>query len=121
MGDFKAQFHEDGGRTRATFTRERTFTATLRKSEAQPHGTFEDAKPFKASVRDGNTEMRSTFGTVVQVSTGDHYRGEYEVIPSGETQTLPTMGKTLGANIRVRPIPSNYGLITWNGSTLTVS
>ena len=53
-------------------------------------------------------------------STGD-YSGPYEVTPSTETQTLSTRYKTLENNITINPIPNNYGLITWDGTTLTVS
>jgi hypothetical protein len=49
------------------------------------------------------------------------YEGAYEVTPSRQSQVLPTALKNLSQNIVVNPIPSNYGLITWNGSTLTVS
>lgn len=49
------------------------------------------------------------------------YSGEYEVTPSQETQVLYTEGKALAENVIVHPIPSNYGLITWNGAVLTVS
>ncbi len=49
------------------------------------------------------------------------YSGSYEVTPSAVTQTLQTTDKILSQNIVVNPIPSNYGLIAWNGSVLTVS
>ena len=49
------------------------------------------------------------------------YDGIAEITPSQDTQILQTSNKTLTRNIVVNPIPSNYGLITWNGSTLTVS
>ena len=52
---------------------------------------------------------------------GIPYGGPYEVVPNQSTQTLNTAGKTLANNVTVKPIPSNYGLITWNGSVLTVS
>lgn len=54
------------------------------------------------------------------VIVGD-YEGSYVATPSAERQMLPTSGKILTMDIVVEPIPSNYGLITWNGSTLTVS
>ena len=62
-------------------------------------------------------------GTVIKVTEHDLpvYSGQTEVTPSEETQTLQTANKTVLHNIVVNPIPSNYGLITWNGSTLTVS
>lgn len=49
------------------------------------------------------------------------YTGAYEVTPSAETQTLDTEGLRLTRPVVVNPIPNNYGLITWNGSFLTVS
>lgn len=49
------------------------------------------------------------------------YSGEYTVTPSEQAQTLETGGHVLLSNITIEPIPSNYGLITWNGSVITVS
>jgi hypothetical protein len=49
------------------------------------------------------------------------YTGEYEVTPSSETQTLDTAGMRMSRAVTINPIPQNYGLITWNGSFLTVS
>ena len=49
------------------------------------------------------------------------YHGAYEVAPTNEYQTLHTTNRVLTHEIVVDPIPSNYGLITWNGSELTVS
>ena len=51
----------------------------------------------------------------------DPYTGAYEVTPSEETQTLETENKRMTGNVTINPIPSNYGLIGWNGSILTVS
>lgn len=52
---------------------------------------------------------------------GEPYEGNYSVTPTTETQILPTSGKLLARDVTVNPIPSNYGLITWSGSILTVS
>lgn len=62
-------------------------------------------------------------GEVVKVVDYDHpiYDGPKEITPSRETQVLETQEKILITNIVVNPIPKNYGLITWNGSVLTVS
>ena len=49
------------------------------------------------------------------------YDGPYNVTPTRETQVLATRGHRMGADVTVDPIPSNYGLITWNGSVLRVS
>ena len=66
-----------------------------------------DAKTFKASE-----------GVPIYPSS---YTGETEVTPSAETQTLSTSGYMMHEDITINPIPSNYGLITWDGVTITVS
>ena len=49
------------------------------------------------------------------------YDGEITVTPTNQTQTLSTKSKYLTDNITIEPIPNNYGLVTWNGSVLTIS
>lgn len=49
------------------------------------------------------------------------YTGEYSVTPTSTAQTLSTAGYALRGNITIEAIPSNYGLITYNGSIITVS
>lgn len=51
----------------------------------------------------------------------DAYEGPFEVEPSPDMQVLATSGLVVPENIIIKPIPSNYGLITWDGNTLTVS
>lgn len=60
-----------------------------------------------------------TVGVYAQI--GEHYHGAYEVTPSSEAQVLDTDTLILDGNITINPIPSNYGLISWDGSTITVS
>lgn len=57
----------------------------------------------------------------IEVVSGQPYSGSYEVTPTNELQTLETENRRMMQNIIVNPIPSNYGLITWDGSTLIVS
>ncbi len=59
--------------------------------------------------------------TPVKITDLPVYDGAYEVTPTRETQVLDTALKTMTGDVIVKPVPSNYGLITWNGSTLTVS
>lgn len=59
--------------------------------------------------------------TVPQYVLPPAYTGPYEVTPSSETQTLDTDTFYMNGNITINPVPSNYGLITWDGSTITVS
>lgn len=49
------------------------------------------------------------------------YGGPYEFTPTEDTQTVAIERKMATENIVINPIPYNYGLVTWNGSTLTVS
>ena len=49
------------------------------------------------------------------------YEGSYEVTPSAEAQVISTNGLRMTDDFTIAPIPNNYGLITWNGSVITVS
>lgn len=72
----------------------------------------------------GYVSGKSAISGVVQVYNGTappDYEGAYEVTPTEYTQTLETAEKRLLRDVVINPIPNNYGLITWDGSTLTVS
>lgn len=58
---------------------------------------------------------------VLKVREVEYYTGSYEYTPTQSTQIIPIEQLTASQNITINPIPSNYGLITWNGSSLTVS
>ena len=49
------------------------------------------------------------------------YEGAVHVVPSEEEQVLSTANKSVYDDIVIEAIPNNYGLITWDGSVLTVS
>jgi hypothetical protein len=51
----------------------------------------------------------------------DTYDGPYTITPGPTSQVLQTEGLFATGNITVGPVPNNYGLITWDGSVLTVS
>lgn len=76
-------------------------------------GTIKGALAARASLAG-----RLSIPTYIDV---DQYDGPTEVTPGEEPQVLNTAEKVVARNIVINPIPSNYGLITWNGSTLTVS
>lgn len=59
--------------------------------------------------------------TIPSALNVDVYGGSYEFTPTEDSQTIEISHKMAVADIVINPIPSNYGLITWNGSTLTVS
>ena len=57
----------------------------------------------------------------IAASEHEFYREAYEVTPSAEAQVLSTKFKLMTDDLTIGAIPSNYGLITWNGAVLTVS
>lgn len=52
---------------------------------------------------------------------GSPYSGPYEITPSSEEQQIHAAGQYLEQDLVVKAIPNNYGLITYNGSIITVS
>lgn len=84
-----------------------------------------DGELIEAQVFDGDLQSSNEFdgeyGDYMPVSHQDVYEGETEITPSEEDQILQTDGKMVPTNITIHAIPSNYGLITWDGHKLTVS
>lgn len=84
-------------------------TATFR-----PQTMSVDLKAPSVSVTTGNPIAR-------ELVERDPYEGAYIVTPLAEPQTLATRNLRMTDDVTIAAIPNNYGLITWNGSTLTVS
>jgi len=53
----------------------------------------------------------------LQLST----QGATTITPTTSEQTAVAKGKFTIGEVKVAPIPNNYGLVTWNGSVLTIS
>lgn len=53
--------------------------------------------------------------------TAGEYTGTYEFTPSDVAQEIPTSNKILTQNIVINPIPSNYGLVAYDGSILSIT
>jgi hypothetical protein len=49
------------------------------------------------------------------------YEGPYEFTPTAEEQTVPIAQLQARQDITINPIPSNYGLVTYNGHVITIS
>lgn len=73
-----------------------------------------------AGILSGSGQMSAGL-TVPSVVETPLFTGEYEYTPGSAEQIIEIAGLRAGNNITINPIPQNYGLITWNGSTLTVS
>lgn len=81
----------------------------------------DDAASATVRVNDPPAVAFGTGEYVPYVPRVDEYDGPYAVTPTTTAQTLATRGLLSTADIVVNPIPSNYGLVQWNGAVLTVS
>lgn len=81
----------------------------------------ESVQQFDVSISENNIPVEITVITPIVASVVPDYDGSYEFTPSADDQTVPTSGKRLSQDITINHIPNNYGLITWNGSIITVS
>ena len=73
------------------------------------------------TVEENSQEIEVEVATAIHVVEAEHYHGSYEITPSSTAQVVPIVGLVADDNIVIDPIPNNYGLITWNGSVITVS
>lgn len=80
--------------------------------------TFVEQEQFEIGLTSGGDNFSAVFDSVI---SNDTYKGSYSVTPTTQAQELETKGLLLTENIQVAAIPSNYGLIGWNGAILTVS
>ena len=68
-----------------------------------------------------SSDSVTMIGTLSAGYTG-YILQDKEVIPSAEEQTITADAGFGGlSSVTIAPIPNNYGLVTWNGVTLTIS
>lgn len=75
----------------------------------------------RMSVASTDTEVAMSVDAAYSMADTPVYEGPYSFTPSSEAQVISIEGKKAEQNIVISPIPSNYGLIAWNGAVLTVS
>lgn len=75
---------------------------------------------MKLSIKDTSGVSLKVGAAVVNIGS-EEYTGPYEFTPGPQAQTVPIEGQKATADITINPIPSNYGLVTWDGAVLTVS
>lgn len=80
-------------------------------------------KPQKLGLSISAPTLGLSTGTPVarEVVERDPYEGSYYITPTAEEQVIPTNNLRMTDDLTIAAIPNNYGLITWDGSTLTVS
>lgn len=82
---------------------------------------IEDEPEIQFEIDDEDGIDFETGDPVILSSVFPDYEGAYHFTPSPETQTLETRNRVMRERIVIDPIPRNYGLITYNGRTITVS
>lgn len=81
-------------------------------------GKIQSAGQLQGSVS-AEEQMKGSFNLFELPE--NQYEGSYVFTPSSQTQYAPTAYMTLLGDIKINPIPSNYGLITYDGTIITVS
>ena len=76
---------------------------------------------FPATVGSDTAALSASIGASYSMGEYSHYDGSYTFTPGAEAQVISTEDLVMDNDITIEAIPSNYGLITWNGSYLTVS
>lgn len=76
--------------------------------------------PMRLYTEEAIIPMRLT-SAVQFIENANWYEGPYTFTPGLTAQTIPIADKTAQADITIEAIPNNYGLITYNGTTITVS
>jgi len=73
---------------------------------------------FPVGAGSNNVVIPTKCGIGLYSADYPEYEGSYEFTPSGETQTIDIRNMIATDDIVIN---QNYGLITWNGSVITVS
>ena len=81
----------------------------------------ESEQQYDLTVVETNVPIQVGVETPIVASIVPEYDGDYDITPTSTAQVFETNGKKITHDFIVEPIPSNYGLITWDGSTITVS
>ena len=87
-----------------------------------PFQIEEDGDGIGLEIGDDDDAIELKSGEAVITSdVYPDYTGPYLFTPSPETQVADTRLRSVLDRIVINPIPQNYGLITYNGRTITVS
>lgn len=89
-----------------------------------PAGTLEGRLGTAAGIAaalSAPAELRAELHAAESSTDAEIYKGDYVYTPTEKAQTVRISHMLASRDIVINPIPSNYGRITWNGSTLTVS
>lgn len=74
-----------------------------------------------AEAVERSIEASADLAVITRTEDHDYYEGEVVFTPSDSVQIIATKDLVLSDDITINPIPSNYGLISWNGRGILVS
>lgn len=73
---------------------------------------------LQISFEENEMCLEVDFGEIQEVSTGGgnlpKYTGPYEIEPAAQEQILKTRDKRTTEDIIIKPVPKEYGLVTYN-------
>ena len=88
---------------------------------AVPMTVSASGQTIPVSVSCGDKTVQAAIGASYHMGKDAPYTGPYQFTPSAQQQVIPTAKTAVDQDIIIDPIPSNYGLITYNGAFITVS
>lgn len=83
------------------------------------NATFSGGSAFTATFG-GPENFGAELTETITKYIGDYYEGPYEYTPGEEEQTIPIAEHVATQNIKVNPVPQNYGRLTYSGGILKV-
>ena len=73
---------------------------------------------LQVAFEENSMHLEVDFGEVQEVSKDGgnypHYSGPYEIEPAAQEQILKTRDKITTQDIIVKPVPKEYGLVSYN-------
>ena len=80
---------------------------------------FSGGANFTAKISGGGNFSAKLSETILK-PVGDYYTGAYEWTPGEDEQTIPIAGMVATRDIKISPVPSNYGRLSYSGGILKV-
>lgn len=80
-----------------------------------------NSTPQRIGVGNAHNQKIALRNTYTITVGADPYKGEYVITPSREQQVLQTKHLSMSENVVIKPIPQNYGMISYNGFELTIT
>ena len=86
-----------------------------------PARAYTNNATVRAGVYGGGGTTRAKTAVGITVIDAPEFAGPYEYTPTDDAQVVGISGYRAAQDIRINPIPSNYGKITWTGSCLLIT